>query len=300
MKRKHRLLAFKSAFVVVVVVEAVVEALDAFEVIDLENYLSFVDRSGVIDPSASGAIWATTLMVLYYLFTRLVSGRSISHSDEFTDSLYYMGFLFTLIALLFTLLGIKDQAINAGLIIEQNGLALSTTIVGLTARFCLRQFHDEDYHNPFARINPEIDNLKTHIDGCVMSLSDLKTSLVECPPEIEHFSTAMANIEVEPGMVSRKIDSAFEGTGERLQRFEGGLGQLEASVRAVSEAVNSATEKFHQAQAESVKEQENSENSNSKERDKVVKKDKGKALSDFMEFIKYFVRWPEKLEEGEA
>ena len=67
--------------------------------------------------------------------------NSISNT-QFADSIYYLGFLFTLIALTVSLFILNFQQGNAlDDLMWRFGLALVTTVVGLSARICLTSFH---------------------------------------------------------------------------------------------------------------------------------------------------------------
>src|SRR5690606_10536290 len=70
---------------------------------------------------------------LLAMFAYIYAGRYLDkanlNTDAFADSVYYMGFLFTLVALVFSLFAITgDGTTTAGLVLRF-GVALSTTIV---------------------------------------------------------------------------------------------------------------------------------------------------------------------------
>jgi methyl-accepting chemotaxis protein len=93
-----------------------------------------------------GRVWSVVLPLLplisYAVFFQSSAKRQ-GLIEEFADSVYYMGFLYTLVALAVNLspelFGVSDQA-KPSLAIAQFGLALVSTIVGLTARIVLTQF----------------------------------------------------------------------------------------------------------------------------------------------------------------
>ena len=75
-------------------------------------------------------------MVVYVYVGREVEGAD-GKTDAFADSVYYMGFLFTLCALIVALVAEDD---STGVLKSRFGIALITTIVGLSFRTVLANF----------------------------------------------------------------------------------------------------------------------------------------------------------------
>jgi predicted nucleic acid-binding Zn-ribbon protein len=80
------------------------------------------------------------LMIIYIAIGRYINrGKFIT--EQFADSCYYLGFLFTLIALTVSLFSIKEEY-NSSTLIWNFALALFTTIIGLGYKVYLSNFHD--------------------------------------------------------------------------------------------------------------------------------------------------------------
>ena len=80
------------------------------------------------------------LMIAYIAFGRYIyRGKIIT--EQFADSCYYLGFLFTLIALTASLFSLKEDY-NSSTLIWNFALALFTTIIGLGYKVYLSNFHD--------------------------------------------------------------------------------------------------------------------------------------------------------------
>ena len=75
-------------------------------------------------------------MMAFYAWASYRADASSVLTTEFADSLYYLGFLFTLVALGCSLLSIDTASSGAAIdgVIYRFGVALLTTIVGLAAR----------------------------------------------------------------------------------------------------------------------------------------------------------------------
>ena len=83
------------------------------------------------------SIFALAIMTIYMLSG--VTKKFVIRPDVLGDNLYYLGFLFTLVSMAYSLysLGIKKSDINA--ILENFGLAISTTLYGLALRVFFNQ-----------------------------------------------------------------------------------------------------------------------------------------------------------------
>ena len=83
--------------------------------------------------------------MLGYLGWALVSDKAVVKTPSFADSLYFLGFLLTLVALAVSLYDFAEDDGTGGMegTIYRFGCALITTIVGLTCRILLINFQKE-------------------------------------------------------------------------------------------------------------------------------------------------------------
>lgn len=93
--------------------------------------------------------WAGTPAVIVMIFYTIIGkriARSPSSLEVFADSIYFLGFVFTFIALLVALGPLSNE--SAGLtsqeVIEKLGIALSTTVYGIVARIVLGHFRSTE------------------------------------------------------------------------------------------------------------------------------------------------------------
>jgi hypothetical protein len=111
------------------------------------------------------------LMILYIAFGRYIyRGKIIT--EQFADSCYYLGFLFTLIALTVSLFSLKEDY-NSSTLIWNFALALFTTIIGLGYKVYLSNFHDtaEDSQKRAE------DGLTEAIDAYIDTIETARTSV---------------------------------------------------------------------------------------------------------------------------
>lgn len=88
-------------------------------------------------------IMTIAVMVGYFLTGRRLVDKELLTNEQFADSNYYLGFLFTLISLASSLYLLSSDLLAGGLLtrlIGQFGISISTTIVGLSMRIYLLSF----------------------------------------------------------------------------------------------------------------------------------------------------------------
>ncbi len=87
------------------------------------------------------------LMALYGLIQW--SGGQYEHQeDRLGDNIYYLGFLFTLVSLMVSLLAFQQGSIQSPVLVRNFGIALATTIAGLFGRVMLYQLRGEQQDTP--------------------------------------------------------------------------------------------------------------------------------------------------------
>lgn len=144
--------------------------------------MEFLPYEGIIK-----IIFAVILMALYWL-----AGAKYLHSANtravFADSLYYLGFLFTFVALVGAMIQLNELDIQS--IIGQMGPALVTTVIGMAARIYLTQFEAITSEPETEAINT-ISNLSAEI---IRSLKSLESVLRTCENQIGSFSNKLRDV----------------------------------------------------------------------------------------------------------
>ena len=88
------------------------------------------------------SVFSPLLMMGIYVVLGLRNTHVSFASDNFADSIYFLGFLFTLIAFAISIYDLEQGHDISGLI-SRFGIALTTTIVGLFFRIYIINFHDD-------------------------------------------------------------------------------------------------------------------------------------------------------------
>src|SRR5512138_80081 len=156
-------------------------------------------------PQLTVTCFPVALMLLYALYVSY-GRRYRLRDDRAGDNLYYLGFLFTLISLGYSLWSFSGEVDSTQQIIENFGLALATTIIGLALRILFNQMRED--HTDVERqarlsLGEAVSRLKAELDVSVTELALFRHSTQQ--------SLAEGMTEV-----SRKSADILEGHGERL------------------------------------------------------------------------------------
>ncbi len=103
----------------------------------------FILLGGFTDKTYLSIILTISVMIAYFLVGQKIVERELLTNEQFADSNYYLGFLFTLISLASSLYILSSGSMEGGLLtrlIGQFGISISTTIVGLSLRIYLLSF----------------------------------------------------------------------------------------------------------------------------------------------------------------
>ena len=103
----------------------------------------FILMGGFSDQSYLSVVLTIVTMISYFLIGQKIVERELLTNEQFADSNYYLGFLFTLVSLASSLYILSSGSMEGGLLtrlIGQFGISISTTIVGLSLRIYLLSF----------------------------------------------------------------------------------------------------------------------------------------------------------------
>jgi len=99
----------------------------------------------LVDSTATPIVVPIAAMAAYASVGHRLDPTNAS-TQQFADSLYYLGFLFTLVALvisLYAFVGESGDSIDVDGVVGRFAVALSTTVLGLSARVFLLSFQEE-------------------------------------------------------------------------------------------------------------------------------------------------------------
>lgn len=135
-------------------------------------------------------------MVLYTGFGYAQSVDSL-FIEQFADSVYYLGFLLTLVALVVSLYFYQGDTLESGLLVSNFSLALLTTIYGLAVRIYINNFQ-VDLHSAERHV----------MSGVEQAANELvrKAKLISMQLDVSHQETQAA--------IRKSVEHAAEGMYE--------------------------------------------------------------------------------------
>jgi hypothetical protein len=144
------------------------------------------------------------LLMVGYMAFELHSGRYNHREDRLGDDLYYLGLLFTLVSLAWSLHAYGQyQGVN--LIISNFGIALFTTIVGLALRVVLYKWRGDELEEPELRARIElaetVDRLKVQLTSCIEDMNGFRFGLAQSMAELVKDGTEKIAVAIEEGLI---------------------------------------------------------------------------------------------------
>ena len=167
------------------------------------------------------------------------------HVDQFADSFYYAGFLFTLFSLAGSFLpwALSPTALSSDQILARFGVALSTTLFGLSLRVWLTQFQlgaDDAAAEARASITEAAQALGTEVR---LALDEIKSLRTEMTSEMMSFQKEIGErLKDNADEISRSIKRSTSGLEDHLGKFSKSIEGLGSSATALGEAGRNLSE----------------------------------------------------------
>ena len=180
------------------------------------------------------------------------AGRAVSESHQFADSCYYLGFLFTLLALIASLAefaGVSDTTaqINLNTFFTRFGLALVTTVLGLGLRVFLSNFRvdtDESVRDAEEALGEASQKLRHQVDQITVDVraqaremqATMETLLEQTKRTVQESNettkAAVAQSAADFSAATGAASDALKGTASALSENLANSGQeLQAANR---------------------------------------------------------------------
>ncbi len=159
------------------------------------------------------------LMLIYYWRSKKIANSPVAR-EVMADSCYYLGFLFTFVAL-FLIVSFGDFK-SSELIIRNMGVALFTTVLGLSLRIVETQF------NPIGN-ESEQDTLKT--------LQGLSTGIINISTDFQNrLGTVTNELNKVSGTLNKQIANVdLNSFGKSLDPFKNNLTNLNIELEKIKD-----------------------------------------------------------------
>ena len=225
----------------------------------------FIMLGGFTDKTALSVVLTISVMIAYFLIGHKIVERELLTNEQFADSNYYLGFLFTLISLASSLYILSNGSMEGGLLtrlIGQFGISISTTIVGLSLRIYLLSFspnigsniesfnlmimeklqmlndhigHSIDQTKTFSNVIDEKVNL--FIEQTLKSVEMYNERLVESLDQhsiTNIFDKIYADMDKVHANQEERVDKIYENITNYHERYEA---QTQSSVKAFQNSI---------------------------------------------------------------
>lgn len=163
--------------------------------------------------------------------------------DIFSDSVYYLGFLLTVLTLIASMsaFGFSEQELSANNVLSQFGMAMVTTLMGLFIRVYYKQF-DVSLH----KVEDEAqETLENSIETVVIKMKIVTENLTV-------FSNTISDKISEMDNGCKDVAKIFDETAQIIR--ESSLENLESLSEGCSTKINESLEKIDQHSRQSLHE----------------------------------------------
>jgi len=175
-------------------------------------------------------IMTIVVMIAYFLIGKRLVDKELLTNEQFADSNYYLGFLFTLISLASSLYLLSSDLLAGGLLtrlIGQFGISISTTIVGLSLRIYLLSFSPN--------ISSNIESFNLMIMEKLQMLND-------------HIGHSIDQTKTFSRVIDEKLAIFTDQTLESVERYNKRLVESleQTSISNIFNKIYADMEKIHQ------------------------------------------------------
>ena len=198
-----------------------IETSKRFLTINLTNkFFAKYKTKGSVAWNVISTIITSILMLIYYWSSKKAIANTPVAREVMADSLYYLGFLFTFVAL-FLIVSFGDFK-SSELVIRNMGVALFTTVLGLSLRIVETQF------NPIGN-ESEQDTLKT--------LQGLSSGIIDISGQFHKELTVLKNELVKvSGTLNQQIANVdLNSFGKSLDPFKNNLTNLNVELEKIKD-----------------------------------------------------------------
>lgn len=234
----------------------------------LRNIFFFLFIIGLI--GAFKQIWEVpAAVVIAYFLIGMVVIRKLKNVEGFADSLYYMGFLFTLWSLFiaFAPFGTIQEQIQSQQVMESFSIALITTVLGITGRIFILQSHQtvvDQGEEARESLSWLVKKLTEEMETSIQVLQDARNEVINAATESNTLAHEALNQSTEAAVKQindsleqhlTAVDSAVSDIADRMsnidlprdiikKRYDGLADQMESSLARVTAATNNVVTQF--------------------------------------------------------
>ena len=171
-------------------------------------------------------------IMVYYAYTIYKEDEGITSIEQKADSVYYMGFIYTLVAMTASLVALaNNDKLDFNSVVINFGLALSTTIIGLVVRIMWLQLKSQDFEDAESI-------LKDRVIEQARSLSSESDNLIT---KITALSSQMEDASNVFKKNFKRLGEAFDSSEEISYNLNG----LKESAQSINQAFSTTNTYLH-------------------------------------------------------
>ena len=189
-----------------------------------------------------------TIMFLYIIFTWNAVKKTRTANVLFADSVYYMGFLFTFVTLIFSITSVN---VEFDIIINQMGVALSTTVMGMFVRVMLSHFDGIELNigdDIYANMAKTASTITMITDRLIQSSTDQVNQIEASTKKAEEVSDNLELVIANLNNVNFPLDKfdninkQAASVGASLEFFNSSISGSVSKVNAIAESLSVVSE----------------------------------------------------------
>ncbi len=206
------------------------------------------------------------VIMLYYTYTVYYEDEGALSIEQKADSVYYMGFIYTLVAMTASLVALaNNDQLDFNSVVINFGLALTTTIIGLVVRIMWLQLDSQSLDDAESilkdrvikqtrKLSEETENIITKMTALSSQLEDATNQLTTNFNSLSNsfnLSTAVNTNLTSLTESAENINTTFTNTAATLNNLNPQMEQLSARVREASQTPADVREELSQLEGTS-------------------------------------------------
>ena len=188
-------------------------------------------------------------IMLYYAYTINKDTSESLSIEQKADSVYYMGFILTLVAMTASLVALDtNEEFRFNVIVINFGLALATTILGLTIRIIWLQLSSQDLADAESilkeRILKRSQDLQDQTEKVIGSLTALSNQLSKVSEPLKNnFDRLTQTMEINEGAINklRHLDQSADSAAQSLRLIANLAERMAVSTSELKRSVDNDT-----------------------------------------------------------
>lgn len=188
-------------------------------------------------------------IMLYYAYTINKDTSESLSIEQKADSVYYMGFILTLVAMTASLVALDtNEEFRFNVIVINFGLALATTILGLTIRIIWLQLSSQDLADAESilkeRILKRSQDLQDQTEKVIGSLTALSNQLSKVSEPLKNnFDRLTQTMEINEGAINklRHLDQSADSAAQSLRLIANLAERMAVSTSELKRTVDNDT-----------------------------------------------------------